>query len=81
MSIRSWLPLPFLLAAFYGIAWTAAYLFFVGGDFQFYFEYLRLAWTGPGEIPAFIQASALAGTVVLCLIYLSWRMLARKKEV
>jgi len=48
----------------YCAAWTISFMFFVGLDFQYYFEYLALAWTGPGEIPAFIQWGALTITLM-----------------
>jgi hypothetical protein len=80
MNIRNSLLLVIAAMGVYLIAWTAAYLFFVGTDFQFYLNYLRLAWTEPGEIPTFIQATSLAVTVLVFALFFLWRVLAAKRE-
>ena len=49
--------------AAYVASWTFWFWAFTGGEFQYYFRYLRWAWTGPGEIVAFIQLFTL-GTML-----------------
>jgi heme A synthase len=36
----------------------------MGLDFRYYFEYLKLAWTNPGENPVFIQMIAIVLTII-----------------
>lgn len=54
----------------YFISWTVGYVFFVGWNFKYFFNYMYLSWTSPGEIPSFIQVFALGLTLVMCLIIL-----------
>lgn len=53
----------------YMVIWTMIYIVFMGLDFTHYLEYFRLAFSGPGEIPALIRIYSLIITfvVVLCL--------------
>lgn len=53
----------------YILAWTLAYIIFVGFDFRHYVEYFRFSWTQPGETPAFIQYLATIATVVCALTF------------
>jgi hypothetical protein len=55
---RSPAPLTYILAlvAGYVLGWTLSYIVLVGTDFQHYYDYLYLAWTGPGEIPVFVTS-------------------------
>lgn len=57
----------------YLAAWTLAYIWIVGWDFRYFLQYLKLAWTRPGEIPAFIQWIAMGTTVVVIAVLLWWR--------
>jgi len=52
-----------------------SFMFFVGFDFQYYFEYLALAWTGPGEIPTLIQWGALTITLITIVSVLLIRLI------
>jgi len=54
----------------YLATWTVAYVWILGRDFHYYFEYLKLSWTRPGEIPAFIQWIAIPVTVLVLGILL-----------
>jgi len=60
----------------YLVAWTVSYSLILGFDFRYYFEYLHLAWTNPGENPVFIQIIA----VVLTIIVISIALFIRKKQ-
>ena len=52
----------------YSLSWSIAYVVLVGWDLEYYWEYLRLAWTNPGELPAFLQAIAIVATLVACIL-------------
>jgi hypothetical protein len=52
----------------YLISWSIAYFWLMGSEFKHYFEYLRLAWTSPGEIPAFIQIASIIATILIMLV-------------
>ena len=65
-----------LLLIIYAGAWTASYIFFVGLDFRYFFQYLRFAWTGPGELAAFVQALALILTAICFTGVLLWKRFA-----
>jgi len=76
--------MKYLLAAIGGYAagWTLVYTLLMDGDFRYFFTYLRLAWTGPGERPAFIQAGAIAVALVAPLCLWVWRRFcARRRQV
>jgi len=55
----------------YFVSWSVSYSLIMGFDFRYYFEYLRLAWTHPGENPAFIQIIAVVLTVIVISIAFS----------
>jgi uncharacterized membrane protein len=57
-----------LLLAVYLACWTVIYGFIMAGDFRYFLEYLSLAWSRPGEIPALIQLYTVAATIGICLI-------------
>jgi hypothetical protein len=80
MNIRKSLLMLLVLVVFYFIAWTGAYVFFVGFDFQYYCEYLRLSWTAPGEIPLFIQLFALGMTAICFAGFLGWKLWSREQD-
>jgi hypothetical protein len=61
----------------YFVSWTASYSVIMGFDFRYYFEYLHLAWTHPGENPAFIHIIAIALTMLTVVIAFSFK---RKKQ-
>ncbi len=63
----------------YLATWTVAYVGILGGDFHYYFEYLKLSWTSPGEIPALIQWIAIAVTALVLGIMLLWRRISRRR--
>ncbi len=52
----------------YFLSWSIAYVVLVGWDLKHYWQYLRLAWTDPGELPAFLQICAIVATFVLCIL-------------
>src|SRR5712675_659711 len=56
----------------YAVCWTISYLLLVGWHFEFFFYYLQLAWTSPGEIPAFIQILSIGLTILIS--YLVFRI-------
>jgi hypothetical protein len=60
----------------YLVSWSISYLIIMGLDFRYYFEYLKLAWTSPGENPVFIQLIA----IVLTVISVSISFLIMKKK-
>jgi membrane protein implicated in regulation of membrane protease activity len=67
----------------YFVAWTAAYLFIVGTDFAYYFEYLGLFWTLDGfELPSFTGALSIIIAIPLSAvsIWLLRRLLKKKHE-
>ena len=55
----------------YFVSWSVSYSLIMGFYFRYYFEYLRLAWTHPGENPAFIQIIAVVLTVIVISIAFS----------
>jgi len=60
----------------YLIYWSVVYSLFMEFDYRYYFEYLYLAWVGPGPIPAYIQIISVFLTVITLLI--SWYMKKKK---
>jgi hypothetical protein len=44
----------------YLVGWFITYAMIMRGDFQYFFEYWKLAWTKPGELPTFINLGAIA---------------------
>jgi hypothetical protein len=52
----------------YFISWSIAYVWLVGSDLTHYWEYLRLAWTNPGETPAFLRMVSVAATILMLLL-------------
>lgn len=58
-----------LAVGVYLTSWSAAYFWIVGSDLEHYGEYLRLAWTNPGEIPAFLQMISIIATVLMLFIF------------
>lgn len=62
----------------YFLSWSIAYVVLVGWDFEYYWQYLRLAWTNPGELPAFLQIFAIVTTLVVCILVFVFR---RKRVV
>jgi hypothetical protein len=74
--------MKYLFAAIggYAVGWTLVYTLLMDGDFRYFFTYLRLAWTGPGERPAFIQAGAIAVALVAPLCLWGWLWLRAKRR-
>ena len=60
----------------YLVSWTVSYSLIMGFDFHYYFEYLGLAWTHPGENPIFIQIMA----IVLTIIAISITFFIKRKK-
>jgi len=60
-----------LLVALYVAAWTLAYAAIMEGDFQYYFEYLKLAWSAPGELPALIQIYSVSVALVSFIVVIA----------
>lgn len=56
----------------YVLTWSIAYVVVMGFDFRYYLEYLRLSWTKPGEIPAFIQWASLVTTGIIMIVVFFW---------
>jgi cyanate permease len=52
----------------YFLSWSVAYVVLVGWDPEYYWQYLRLAWTNPGELPAFLQIVAIVATFVVSVL-------------
>jgi hypothetical protein len=52
----------------YFLSWSIAYVVLVGWSLEYYWQYLRLAWTNPGELPAFLQIVAIVATLVICIL-------------
>ena len=76
--------MKYLFAAIggYAVGWTLIYTLQMHGDFQYFFTYLYLAWTGPGEIPAFIQVGAIGVALVAPFCLWVWRRFwARRRQV
>lgn len=48
----------------YIVGWTVVYAILMAGDFRYFFKYLRLAWTQPGELPTFINVGAIAVALI-----------------
>jgi len=57
-----------LLVALYFGAWTLIYALVMEADFRYYFEYLRLAWSDPGELPALIQIYSVFATLICFVV-------------
>jgi hypothetical protein len=71
----------FLAVPIYAFNWTICYMVFVGWNFRYFFKYLYLAWTSPGEIPSFIQIFSIGLTLLMCfLVFLKRKRLFRNKE-
>ena len=62
-----------LIVVAYLVSWSVAYVWLVGTDFGYYAEYLRLAWTNPGEIPSFLQFIAIVATTLILLVVIGVR--------
>lgn len=68
-----------LLPILYALSWTVSYIAFMGNDLKYYFDYLRLVWSGKGgELPTFIQLFALVITVVGFIAFLVTCLVKRK---
>ena len=57
------------VVAVYFISWSAVYVWIVGSDFRYYGKYLHLAWTNPGELPAFLQVTSIVVTVLILVLF------------
>ncbi len=66
-----------LIISIYFMSWTVSYMVIMSLDFRYYFEYLHLAWTHPGENPVFIQIMAIVLTIIAISITF---FLKRKKQ-
>lgn len=51
----------------YILGWTIVYTVIMRGDFRYFFKYLQVAWTQPGELPTFINVGAIAVALVAAL--------------
>lgn len=61
----------------YILAWTAFYISYAGADFSYYFEYLRLAWTSPGESVAVLQIYSLGASLFCAAATLAFILLRK----
>lgn len=66
--MKTLISLVTLIAVAYLVSWSIAYLWLMGSDFRYYSEYLRLAWTSPGEIPSFLQIISITATALIVLL-------------
>ena len=66
-----------LVVLVYLVSWTVSYWTIMGFDYRYYFEYLALAWSSPGEKPVFIHIMAIMLTIIVISIAFSIR---RKKQ-
>ena len=57
----------------YFLSWSIAYVVLVGWDLEYYWQYFRLAWTSPSELPAFLQIIAIVATLVVCILVFVFR--------
>jgi hypothetical protein len=62
---------------FYPLSWLVSYIAFMGLDFRYLFLYWRLAWSGGGELPTFIQIAAVCLTFFLSVMTIVARQLSR----
>lgn len=53
-----------LFVGIYIVSWTVIYAVLMKFNFKYYFNYLWLSWTSPGEVPAYIQVVSLILTVL-----------------
>ena len=58
-----------LTVAIYVCSWVLAYVGLLGFDFSNFSQYLKLAWTDPGEIPSYLRFLSLSLTIVSLLVY------------
>ena len=84
--MRTFLKYSVSLLATYLLTWTGSYIYMMlsrgdGLDFDYYWEYFRLAWTFNGlEIPSFIWIFSIVGFVPLAVIVvITLQFLDRKK--
>jgi hypothetical protein len=67
-----WTTRILLVLCAYFCGWVVFYTLLVGIDYRFIAEYLRLAWTGGGVLPTYINIGALATAcieiVVVCVL-------------
>ncbi len=57
-----------LIPVIYLVSWTCAYAIFLEGDFKYFFQYFYHSWSGPGELAAFIQWTAMIVTGLFIII-------------
>lgn len=69
-----------LVTAAYAVSWFLSYVYVMGFDFRYFFEYLGLAWSRPGEIPALIQVIAIVVSVVIVAVSLAIRAGFQKRQ-
>jgi|CXWL01.1.fsa_nt_gi hypothetical protein len=64
----------------YVIGWTFFYHLMMEGDYKYFFEYLRLAWTGGLEKPTFLQFFAtMTMFLTTFIVWLYSRLRSNKK--
>ena len=76
--MKKFAKLLIIVVVTYLISWTAMYFWLMKSDTSHFAEYLRLSWTGPGEIPTFIQGGAIGCTFLVLLIYVVSSYRARR---
>ncbi len=80
-----WMTRVLLVMCAYFGGWAAFYTVFMGIDYRYVFEYLRLAWTDPGMLPMYINIGALAtaatAIVIMCLFTSKQKERAAGNEV
>jgi len=64
----------------YFVLWTLTYLIIMGPEYKYFIEYFKLAWTNPGEVPAFLQMVALIGTLILIISVFLFKFFVKKYQ-
>lgn len=62
----------------YAIIWTVIYAIFMSFDFRYFAVYFLLSWTGPGEIPAYIQILSITITFLIMHGIVFWKLMTSK---
>src|SRR4051812_46418808 len=71
----NWTTRIMLVVSAYFCGWAVFYTIFMGFDYRYILEYLRLAWIDPGVLPTYINLGALAttsiATLAMCIFHRS----------
>jgi len=64
--------------AIYCTVWAIIYIWIMGLNFRYYWDYFRAAWWNPGEIPGLIRFYSVFITLFILLIILLVFLFFRK---